>query len=398
MICGFWGLQVSPNRAYTQSVEASFRISMAALDEKIANETERTVVKVTVDHKIFVLCSLTPGRCEQQPLDIVLTEGEEVTFYVKGENTVHLTGNYLPDDDMGHSGAGDEEGSDESDEEFEGDSEDDELSLEQLAEKYGVDVNDLIRELEEQQEGEDSEDDSGDDESDAKITMLNDDELSDEEGDDDYMIDDGAEDDDEELEVDEESLKEEVKKTLSEAQAPVESPVVNEKKANKKRKAAELPKETPKKVKEAKAPSKKEPVATPSAQAKKDSTTPTPSKSAKKAEKPKPVTLPNGLMYEDITVGQGAPCKKGQRVGMRYIGKLTNGKVFDKNTGGKPFSFKLGAGEVIKGWDIGIAGMKNGGERRLTIPAALAYGKRGAPPDIPSNATLVFDVKVVNIR
>ncbi|KAJ1962576.1 peptidylprolyl isomerase fpr3 [Dispira parvispora] len=397
MICGFWGLQVSPNRAYTQTVEASFRISMAALDEKIANEKERTVVKITVDHKIFVLCSLTAGRCEQQPLDIVLTEGEEVTFYVKGENTVHLTGNYLPDDDMDVAGAEDEdEDEEDSEEEFEGDSEDDELSLEQLAGKYGVDVNDLIRELAEQQEGEDSEDDSSDDE--GKITELNDDEISDEEEDDDYMIDDGAEDDDEELEVDEESLKEEVKKTLSEAQAPVRSPTVNEKKANKKRKAEETPKETPKKAKEAKTPSKKEPAATPKAQAKKESATPTPSKSAKKAEKPKPVTLPNGLMYEDMTVGQGAPCKKGQRVGMRYIGKLTNGKVFDKNTGGKPFSFKLGSGEVIKGWDIGIAGMKNGGERRLTIPAALAYGKRGAPPDIPGNATLVFDVKVVNIR
>jgi FK506-binding nuclear protein len=83
---------------------------------------------------------------------------------------------------------------------------------------------------------------------------------------------------------------------------------------------------------------------------------------------------------------------------MRYIGKLTNGKVFDKNVSGKPFSFLLGRGEVIKGWDLGIAGMKAGGERKLTIPAPLAYGKRGAPPDIPKNATLVFDVKLLSMK
>lgn len=79
---------------------------------------------------------------------------------------------------------------------------------------------------------------------------------------------------------------------------------------------------------------------------------------------------------------------------MRYIGKLqSNGKVFDSNTKGKPFSFKLGKGEVIKAWDQGVLGMKIGEERRLTCPPATAYGSQGAPPDIPRNATLVFDVK-----
>ncbi|RKP22658.1 hypothetical protein SYNPS1DRAFT_19784, partial [Syncephalis pseudoplumigaleata] len=77
---------------------------------------------------------------------------------------------------------------------------------------------------------------------------------------------------------------------------------------------------------------------------------------------------------------------------MRYIGRLMNGKVFDQNTKGKPFNFKLGKGEVIKGWDMGIEGMMLNGKRRLTIPAKLAYGSRGAPPDIPPNATLQFDV------
>jgi FK506-binding nuclear protein len=67
------------------------------------------------------------------------------------------------------------------------------------------------------------------------------------------------------------------------------------------------------------------------------------------------------------------------------------------NKKGKPFSFKLGVGEVIKGWDVGVAGMTAGGERRLTIPAAMAYGKRGAPPDIPANSDLIFDIKCISV-
>jgi FK506-binding nuclear protein len=83
---------------------------------------------------------------------------------------------------------------------------------------------------------------------------------------------------------------------------------------------------------------------------------------------------------------------------MRYIGKLTNGKVFDKNVTGSPFNFQLGSGSVIKGWDIGIAGMAVGGERRLIIPPALAYGAKGFPPEIPKNATLEFEVKLLFIK
>ena len=104
------------------------------------------------------------------------------------------------------------------------------------------------------------------------------------------------------------------------------------------------------------------------------------------------------MIIEEQKVGEGEQAKSGKKVGMRYIGKLTSGKVFDKNTSGKPFFFNLGRGEVIKGWDIGVSGMKVGGERKLTIPAPLAYGKRGAPPDIPRNATLVFDVKLVALK
>lgn len=117
----------------------------------------------------------------------------------------------------------------------------------------------------------------------------------------------------------------------------------------------------------------------------------------KKSKEPKTKILEGGIAVEDRTSGTGQQAKKGSKIGMRYIGKLKNGKVFDKNTSGKPFVFKLGHGEVIKGWDIGVAGMSVGGERRIVIPAAYAYGKQ-ALPGIPANSELTFDVKLVSLK
>jgi len=107
-------------------------------------------------------------------------------------------------------------------------------------------------------------------------------------------------------------------------------------------------------------------------------------------------TIAGGIVIEDAKVGTGPQAKKGNTVRMRYVGKLTNGKVFDKNTTGKPFTFHLGRGEVIKGWDEGIVGMQVGGERRLTIPPKMAYGSKKMS-DIPANSTLVFEVKLLEI-
>lgn len=104
-----------------------------------------------------------------------------------------------------------------------------------------------------------------------------------------------------------------------------------------------------------------------------------------------------GVTVDDRKIGTGPAAKKGNRLEMRYIGKLDNGKVFDSNKSGKPFSFKLGAGEVIKGWDIGLQGIQVGGERRLIIPAHLAYGNK-ALPGIPKNSRLTFDIKCLSIK
>ncbi|MEO7794709.1 MAG: FKBP-type peptidyl-prolyl cis-trans isomerase [Thermoanaerobaculia bacterium] len=108
---------------------------------------------------------------------------------------------------------------------------------------------------------------------------------------------------------------------------------------------------------------------------------------------------PSGLEYQELKVGEGLEAKPGKTVDVHYTGWLLDGTQFDTSVGrGKPFSFRLGAGEVIRGWDEGVAGMKVGGKRKLRIPADLGYGARGAGGVIPGNATLVFDVELLGVR
>ncbi len=112
----------------------------------------------------------------------------------------------------------------------------------------------------------------------------------------------------------------------------------------------------------------------------------------------KPTKTPDGLEYWDIKEGSGAAAKSGDKVSVHYTGWLTNGKKFDSSVDrNEPFKFTLGAGQVIKGWDEGVAGMKVGGKRQLRIPPELGYGSRGAGGVIPPNATLIFDVELMGI-
>ncbi len=113
----------------------------------------------------------------------------------------------------------------------------------------------------------------------------------------------------------------------------------------------------------------------------------------------KEVTTASGLKYIDMVVGQGAAPKQGDTVTVNYSGYLASGKMFDSSFDrNEPFSFTLGVGRVIKGWDEGVATMRVGGKRKLIIPAELGYGARGAGNAIPPNALLIFDVELLGVK
>ena len=124
----------------------------------------------------------------------------------------------------------------------------------------------------------------------------------------------------------------------------------------------------------------------------------------KQKEQPKPpapleVTTSSGLKYIDLVEGKGASPKKGNTAVVHYTGWLENEKKFDSSVDrGEPFQFVLGVGQVIKGWDEGVASMKVGGKRKLIIPSQLGYGARGAGGAIPPNATLIFEVELLQIK
>ncbi|KAE8147329.1 hypothetical protein BDV25DRAFT_160622 [Aspergillus avenaceus] len=307
----------------------------------------------------MVVCTLDTEKNYQQPLDLTVSEDEQVFFKVTGTHTIYLTGNYVMPTDEGRSPYDDE---DEDEDNYDLSPDEDELDMDELM-------------------GEDDEDDELDDLENPRIT---------------------------EVDSEEEAPKLVETKGKNKRTAPVEE---EEKPKAKQANAEEaLSKKQQKKLKKndgnaAAVEQKKEAKEGKEAKkvqfAKNLEQGPTPSAQDKKPAEATTGTLGvkeiKGVKIDDKKLGKGAAAKSGNTVAMRYIGKLEDGKVFDANKKGKPFSFKLGKGEVIKGWDIGVAGMAVGGERRISIPPQLAYGKK-ALPGIPANSKLIFDVKLLEIK
>ncbi|KAL3606260.1 peptidylprolyl isomerase fpr3 [Fusarium poae] len=299
------------------------------------------------DLENFVICTLDTERNYQQPLDITVNHGEKVFFVVTGSHTVYLTGNYIMD--------GDEDDEDSEDE--------DEYDLSPDELEYGL-------------EGDDS--DASDD-----LDGLEDPRVQ-------------------EIDTDEEEAPKLVaankgknKRAAEEAEGLDELITKDDTKLSKKQQKKLKNNKGEAVAAEEKKDAKKVQFAKNLEQGPTGST-----EKAKQSKDSKPATgvkVVQGVTIDDRTIGNGRTVKSGDTVGVRYIGKLQNGKQFDANKKGKPFSFKAGKGQVIKGWDIGVIGMAIGGERRLTIPAHLAYGSRGLP-GIPANSTLIFDVKLLEIK
>ncbi|EHL00853.1 FKBP-like protein [Glarea lozoyensis ATCC 20868] len=337
----------------------------------------------------FVLCTLDPEKHYQQTLDITVGENEKVYFKVTGTHAVYLTGNFLIPDDDGHNHHHEvyDSEDDEDDEDYDLSPAEDELEMLMDDDEESDDLdafeNPRITEVDSEEEA-------------PKLVAKADkkaekkgknkrsaEEIEEPASLDDIMAKSLKSDDAEEPKLSKKQLKKLKKNNGEASSAKVEES-----------KAADGTPKSDKKVQFAKnleqGPTGSAEKAKPAAPAKEAP------KPAVKAAEPTTKVL-NGVKMEDKKVGKGRACKKGDKVGMRYIGKLTDGKVFDSNKSGKPFSFKLGTGEVIKGWDIGVAGMAVGGERRITIPAQQGYGSQKIP-GIPPNSTLVFDVKLMEIK
>ncbi|KIL68853.1 hypothetical protein M378DRAFT_184727 [Amanita muscaria Koide BX008] len=348
---GFWSLELTPGNEEIVVPPEDVRITNVSLGDVLVDPTGRSTIKITYSplgesysmedesedeeevpsEKTTVLCSLTAGKLEHVTTDLVLEKDEAFKFIIVGKNSVYLSGNYIDQETLNNPPY---DGSD-----------------------IGSDEGEWFS-------GEDMDSDEMTDASRFK-------------------------------EVDDEPPA-----TLKRGREP-ETTAEHSKveKKNKKLKAADgkaVPADTGKKdeaKQEKKAKTDEKLEVEKKDEKKKEGKKEKKGKKADAAEEQKAKSaeqeLPGGLKFVDATTGEGPVAKKGNFVAMRYIGKLQSGKIFDKNVKGSPFSFRLGKGEVIKGWDEGIVGMRIGGERKLTIPPAMAYGKKGTD-GIPPNSTLIF--------
>lgn len=342
----FWGLELNSCKVVSLTPEYPLHVTKCTLaDAGSSNSEQKNVVQCQVGSsgkgQTFIITSLVAGAKEQASLDLVFEPGKKVAFFNSGPGTAHLTGFYV-------SQVGDEAEADESDPEDEKEEEElmELLFKEDPRRRRGTATN--LERFNNENEKEKKAKSDGQKTQKRRVSFVDD------------------------------SQQPPAKVTKSET-----SVSKKEKVETKEKKAAKSENVEAKKTKVAAKSESKETKTTPKAT----------SKAAPATRK-----IGNtGLVVQDIVVGTGPSPVRGRKIVVGYVGRLTNGKVFDKSDKRYPFTFKFGAGEVIKGWDLGIAGMKVGGKRKLTIPPELGYGREGSWP-IPPNATLIFDVELIAVK
>ncbi|ORY02596.1 FKBP-like protein [Basidiobolus meristosporus CBS 931.73] len=350
MLAGVWGLKLLPNKCYTQTIETTFRLTMAALGECLSSQA-RTCLKVTVDEKKLILCSLRPGQLEQQLLDLVFTEGENVSFSVTGNSSVYLSGNYVLSEgsDIIHELVSKPDAVDvlhlSPYESLDG-SLTFSKAIKETSYHLGTEVKDPISHDRPEVE-------ISDDESESQDELILD------------RVDSGQVDATRENTQDE-SVKRKISTdddfSMAQDQEVLEKTAPSWEIAKKAKCVKQI---------------------------------------EQKLQRPNNThtgILPGGLMVEDIRIGHGRAIEKGSEIWLNYSASLSNGKAVDKSPNGKPFKCRLDTGVVIEGLEKGLIGMKVGGKRKLTIPSALAYGRRGNPPHIPPNVDLIYIVNPTKIR
>lgn len=428
----FWGITIENGKRYTQVVDDSFHVSMAALECQVGKnnallKNPYVAIMIEKEKSEFLLCTLKHGELQQQPLDLNFVEGEEVTFFLNGEGVVHLTGYVLDDHEE-----------EEEEDDFNGYEDFQSEVLDELKRKRntdGIAGQSKKRKVSLDLGNDDSTGDDSDDEDSEEDLFQNNDDL---ESGSDIDFNEAVEMD---SELDSEDSGSRLKnKKAKNAPSSAKLKPQNVSKLPKSPKDALLSSSTPKVA------NKSQTVSTPNQSVEKNKkqnaheakgsvqvaknadesqSSVTPNKKKKKRNRknktlttePKspdksltesqPSTpsskkgskkLEGGVIIEDLHIGAGPEVQPGKMLQLYYVGKLQNNKEFDAvRKGEKPFRFRLGQNEVIKGWDIGIKGMRVGGRRKIIVPPQQGYGSANLKT-IPPNSTLCFDVQLISVN
>jgi len=367
---------MKPERKYSQTIIKSFHISGVALDKG-----QEAKLYLAAEKQEYIVATVTKA-IPQVALDLNFSKGDRIMFYTAGKHSLkfYFHGSFyiyiyillsIGDASVSLLGYLHDIDSDDEDEDF---------SLEKLLKGKEGKKSKKSEDDEEDESGEEEEEDSEED-----SQLIGEYESFLENGGDDDDDDDDEEDDESGEEEEEDSDESEAEEEQPKAKVAKLSPGANAKKAGKEQNGVAKKEETKQQQKKKEKP-----------EAKKEKEQPKPKEQAKQqpaagGER----SLSGGVKVVDVLPGKGEEAKPGKRVSVYYTGRLqSNNKTFDSLLKGKPFKFALGGGEVIKGWDVGVAGMKVGGKRRITCPPHMGYGSRGAPPKIGPNSTLVFDVEL----